>query len=199
MEGKRNILVVAGMLFLLFLTGCREEEKLVLAPPQVEKAADKNTDNSSVETEPENTEETAANAEAAAGEQEEAQNQDKVEIDVYLNGNRLELETGAYFADGRIMVPMETICGYFSRNLDCSMNGETLTIEDEKFENTIVFTAGESNALVNGRETALEAEPVIAENGVMLVEVSAFLNLLDAEYNYQEEIQSVYITESGLC
>lgn len=194
MEGKRKIVVAAGMLFLLFLTGCREEEKVVLAPPQVEKAADENADNTDADL----TEE-GANAEAVPGEQEEVQNQDEIQIDVYLNGNRLELENGAYAVDGKIMVPLEAICEFFSRKLECTLDGERLTIDDAKFENTIILTAGESNALVNGRETTLETEPVMAGNGVLMVEVSAFLTLLDAEYKYQEEIQSVYITESGLC
>lgn len=131
--------------------------------------------------------------------QESEESAQITEITVYLNGNSLELETAAYETEGKVMVPAAEVCGFFSRSISCTMEGEVLTIEDGKIGNTIILTAGSDKAMMNGKETALEAAAVLTEEGVLMVELSAFGVLLDTDYKYQETIQSVYITESGLC
>lgn len=130
--------------------------------------------------------------------QEEAEAQE-TEISVYLNGNSLELTDSAYRSEEKIIVPIAQICEYFSRDLVCTQEGNILTITDEKMGNIIVLTEGSDKVLVNGKEVKLEAPVILTEDGNFMTELSAFRILLDADCKYQEEMQSVYITESGLC
>lgn len=97
------------------------------------------------------------------------------------------------------MVPAAEICEAFSREIVCTQEDGTLTLEDAKLGNTIVFTAGSDQALVNGNAKTMQAAAVSGDDGVILVELSVFHELLDTDCKYQEEIQSVYLTESGLC
>ncbi|WMC93722.1 stalk domain-containing protein [Kineothrix sp. MB12-C1] len=163
------------------MTACKKEEKEVIEPPQVETQS-KTQESISTEN----------------NGQEEAEGKE-TEIAVYLNGNYLELMVSAYQSEEKVMVPMAEICEYFSRDLVCTQEGNTLTIVDEKMEKTIILTEGSDKALVNDKEVKLEAPTVLTEDGNLMAELSSFRILLDADCKYQEEMQSVYITESGLC
>lgn len=124
---------------------------------------------------------------------------EKQEISIYLNGNGLELTNSAYQEEGKVMVPIAEICESFSRSIICTQEGNSLTIVDEKKGNTIVLIEGSDKAQVNGKEVKLEVPAVLTEDGSLMTELSAFRILLDADCKYQEEIESAYITESGLC
>lgn len=121
------------------------------------------------------------------------------EIKVYLNGNRLVLETPAQMADGKVMVPIAEITSYFSRSIKASAEDNKLTLTDEKKSNTIVITADSSKAQINGTDTEMSAPAMLNDKGVMLVELSAFRLLFDADNKFNQDYNAAYITESGLC
>lgn len=141
----------------------------------------------------------AAQAEAGAAGEEGVLQEGQTEIKLYLNGNRLVPDAVPYESDGTAFVPIAEICSYFSRSISCSQEGETLTIQDADKGNEIVIEAGRDKAIVNGAEVKLAAPAVLSSGGTMMVELSSFRSLLDADNKYQEDIGAAYITESGLC
>ncbi len=123
----------------------------------------------------------------------------QIEIKLYLNGNRLELETPPVLQDGSVMVPLAEICGYFSRSIQTSLSGEVLTVSDSDRAAEITITAGSATAVVNGKNVTMPAPALLSGTGEMLVELSCYRPLFDADNKYNEEFQAAYITESGLC
>lgn len=97
------------------------------------------------------------------------------------------------------MLPVEEICGFFSREIAFAQEGDVLTITDEGRSNTIVITAGSKTAKVNGTDVQMEAPALLAQDGVMLLEFACFQTLLDCEVQMNEGATILYITESGLC
>ncbi len=120
-------------------------------------------------------------------------------IKLYLNGNKLILKTAPILENGVVMVPVAEICGAFSREITSEQNGDTLTLIDADRGNTIELTAGSTEAKINGTTAALDAAPLLAEDGALLMPLTAFRTLFDADNKYIEEYNSAYIVESGLC
>ncbi|MDD4076237.1 MAG: stalk domain-containing protein [Eubacteriales bacterium] len=135
----------------------------------------------------------------AAADAPPAENAAADAVKLYLNGNRLPLSTPCRLENGVVMVPIAEIVGAFSRSIACTMAGDTLTMEDASRGNTILLTAGDDTASVNGKTVALEAPAMLAEDGALLVELSAFRTLLDADNKFTAEFSAAYIVESGLC
>ena len=162
---------------LTLLYGCgAEPEKTVLEPP-----SGTASEQSAAETEPSSVPEQAP------------------EIKLYLNGNRMELVTAPVMEGELVMVPIAEICEAFSRPITAQQEDSVLTLEDTEKSSTIVVTAGESKAVLNGSAVEMKASATLAQDGVLLVELSSFRSLLDADNKYQPDITAAYITESGLC
>ncbi|HWP51828.1 MAG TPA: stalk domain-containing protein [Clostridia bacterium] len=121
------------------------------------------------------------------------------EIKLYLNGNRLVLAQPPLLEGETVMVPVAEICGAFSREITAAPQGHTLTLTDVSKGKTIVLTDKDGKAVVNGASVNLAAPPTLTEDGTMLVALSDFRTLFDADNKYQADILAAYITESGLC
>lgn len=170
------------------LAACgNEEQKEVLLPPDVNADDYVNTDNQI-----DKTEENDLTA-------QKAQDTTQKEIKLFLNGNSLDLVTKPYIEESNVMVPISEICSYFSRDIICELNEDVLMITDEKNEKIIEISKDSDKAIVNGTSVELKSPAVLTEEGIMMVELSSFGILLDADNKYQEDISAAYITESGLC
>lgn len=186
----KRIWILAAVLAFGMLAGCsgKAQEDEVLAPPPPTTASEAPTE----QTPPPPQE----GQEAQDGSSEAPQ---AAPIKLYLNGNRLELSTPIQLEGDHVMVPLAEIVSAFSRDIETSAEGETLTLSDTERGNAITITVGGDEAQVNGSAVKLAAPPVLSEDGEMLIELSDFRTLLDADNKYTADISSAYITESGLC
>lgn len=121
------------------------------------------------------------------------------EVRLYLSGNKLPLETPCQIIDGFVMVPVAEVVDAFNREIDYTADATTLTINDPDKGNVIVIQASSATAQINGSAANMEAPAVMTDGGVMLIELSAFRLLFDADNKFVEEHASAYIVESGLC
>ncbi len=121
------------------------------------------------------------------------------DIKLYLNGNRLELQSTPVMQEDNVMVPLAEICGYFSRPIECVLDGQILTVQDSNNKTVFKITAGSDIAELDGKQVAMPAAAQLDDKGAMLVELSCFRTLLDADNRYNDEFSAAYITESGLC
>lgn len=179
---KRIAILLAAALAFGLLSGCKgqtQEDEVLAPPPPVSGTA------------PESEEAGEASSQQDAPE--------AAQIKLYLNGNRLELSTPIQLEGEHVMVPVAEIVSAFSRTIETALEGETLTLDDAGHGNVIVLTAGADEAAVNGGAVKLTAAPILAEDGALLIELSDFRTLLDADNKYTADISSAYITESGLC
>ncbi len=184
---KRTILFATLFAALLMLCSCSQQTlKEPLAPPQPT-------------TQPSDEAWEASTAPSSQAVQAASEQVSQADIKLYLNGNRLELQSPPVMQDDRVMVPLAEICGYFSRPIDCVQEGEVLTVNDGNNQTVFVITAGSSMAEVDGKQVSMPVAAKLDDNGVMLVELSCFRTLLDADNRYNEEFSAAYITESGLC
>ena len=144
----------------------------------------------------------ATSAPAATEQQATAQPDEGVPAKIYLNGNRLELEKGAYSVDGEVFVPMTEVMLFFSRGFETTVDGEKLSAISTDGATTIDVTAGSTSVMLNGSSYQLSFAPVLyQENGQvdMFVEVSSFVAFFGAEVRYNDGITIVYVTEPNLC
>lgn len=181
MKKRKTAAILAGVLMLM--AACGKTEKVVLEPP-------------------------SASSQAAASSSEPAQQDSsqtvvsepqQAEIKLYLNGNRLVLAQPPLLQHETVMVPVAEICEGFSREITTVSQENTLTLTDTKKGKTIVLTDKDDKAMVNGAAVNLAAPAALTNSGVMLVALSDFRTLFDADNKYQSDILAAYITESGLC
>lgn len=183
-----KVLGIALALIVLFtVSACGRPERVPLIPPQ-------EADNLSSEQVA-----SASQQEAASSSSQTDESQASTEVKLYLNGNRLELKTQPALVNGIVMVPMAEICEYFSRTIKCTQNGDVLELNDVDNNKTFVITAKQTNAKSGNDEIAMPAAPILADDGVLLVELSCFRTFLNADNKFKEEFTAAYITESGLC
>ena len=178
---QKTVALLAGVVVLL--SACGKTDKVVLEPP-------------------------SASSKAAATSSEPAQHSSsqtvvsepqQAEIKLYLNGNRLVLAQPPLLQGETVMVPVAEICEAFSREITTVPQDSTLTLTDTKKGKTIVITDKIGKAVVNGASVNLAAPAILTDSGVMLVALSDFRTLFDADNKYQSDIFAAYITESGLC
>lgn len=170
---------------LLLLSACgTKTEKVVLEPPSPQSQA---AASSSEPTQP------------GQGDPSATANPQQSGIKLYLNGNRLVLTQPPVLEGEAVMVPVAEICEAFSREINAVSQENTLTLTDVKKGKIIVLTDKEGKAVVNGASVNLAAPATFADSGVMLIALSDFRTLFDADNKYQADILAAYITESGLC
>lgn len=178
---QRTTAFLAGVVVLL--TACGKTEKVVIEPPsassQIAASSSEPVQQSSSQT--------------AVSEPQQA------EIKLYLNGNRLVLAQPPLLQGETVMVPVAEICEGFSREITTVSQENSLTLTDTKRGRTIVLTDKDDKAVVNGAAVNLAASATLTNSGVMLVALSDFRTLFDADNKYQSDIFAAYITESGLC
>ncbi|MEA5137316.1 MAG: stalk domain-containing protein [Candidatus Fimivivens sp.] len=181
MNKQRTTAFLAGVVVLL--TACGKTEKVVIEPPsassQIAASSSEPVQQSSSQT--------------AVSEPQQA------EIKLYLNGNRLVLAQPPLLQGETVMVPVAEICEGFSREITTVSQENSLTLTDTKRGRTIVLTDKDDKAVVNGAAVNLAASATLTNSGVMLVALSDFRTLFDADNKYQSDIFAAYITESGLC
>lgn len=198
---KKIVVLFSCILLLLAMTACgaSQRNEPVMTPAVEAKApAPASEATSPIATQaPSQTSPSAAPTETPSSTQQASASQEKA-IKLYLNGNNLVLKAAPVMKDGVVFVPAAEILAAFSRPIDCKQDGDTLTIEDTERENTIRLTAGSAEATLNGTAAALDAAPVLAD-GTLLIPLTAFRTLFDADNKYTEEYASAYIVESGLC
>ena len=176
---KKHDIAVFFVCTLLLLAACgSKSDPAVLQPPSTQSSKPTQQSGSSSQTDSE---------------------PQQAEIKLYLNGNRLVLAQTPLLEGETVMVPVAEICGAFSREITAVPQEHTLTLTDISKDKIIVLTDKDGKAVVNGSAVNLAAPPALTENGTMLVALSDFRTLFDADNKYQSDILAAYITESGLC
>lgn len=181
MKKQKIAAILAGVL--LLLAACGKTQKVVLEPPSASSHAAASLSEPAQQS----------SSQTAASEPQQA------EIKLYLNGNRLVLAQPPLLQGETVMVPVVEICEAFSREITTAPQENTLTVTDTKKGKTIVLTNKDDKAIVNGAAVNLAAPAELTEGGVMLLALSDFRTLFDADNKYQSDIFAAYITESGLC
>ncbi len=183
MKRQTKAVLLACMLLLLASCG-NKAEKVVLEPPSASSQA------AAPESGP--TQQSSPSVAESAPQQ--------AEIKLYLNGNRLVLTQPPVLVDAEtVMVPVAEICEAFSRSITAEPQAGSLTLTDTDKGKAIVLTDNDNKATVNGAAVNLAAPAKLTEDGVMLMALSDFRTLFDADNKYQPDIFAAYITESGLC
>lgn len=179
---NKNILLVC---IILLLAACGDKtQKVVLEPPSASSQASSPASGAAQQS---------SQSDAAESALQQA------EIKLYLNGNRLVLTQPPVLEGETVLVPVAEICEAFSRNIALQPQADSLTLTDTEKGNTIVLTDKDGKAVVNGATVNLAAPAKLTENGVMLIALSDFRTLFEADNKYQPDILAAYITESGLC
>lgn len=115
------------------------------------------------------------------------------EITIRLDDVKVDCPVPARIENGRTMVPMRAIFEAFGMNV--TWNNELRSVTATKNDDTIIMTVGEAVLVKNGKETALDVAPYIAEN-TTLIPVRAVAEALNATVEWNDEKRRVEITTS---
>ncbi|OMF98410.1 hypothetical protein BK146_12330 [Paenibacillus sp. FSL R7-0333] len=116
-------------------------------------------------------------------------------VSVIFDGIKSPLAAGYPYAENGItMIPFRIISGKLGTQSSWNAAAKALTLKQK--ENNIILTVGSSYAKVNGVPTALGAK-VVQKDGMTMIPLTVVSDLLGAEVEVDELIQSVHIHTPG--
>lgn len=115
------------------------------------------------------------------------------DINIYVDGARLECTAPAYIDNGRTMVPMRSI--FESLDAEVAWVDETKPITVSKEDMTVILQINSADLFVNGKDEKLDTSPVMV-NGTTFVPARAVSQALGADVLWDESARTVYITSS---
>lgn len=116
-------------------------------------------------------------------------------VSVIFDGIKSPLSAGYPYAENGItMIPFRIISGKLGTQSSWNAAAKVLTLKQK--ENSIILTVGSSYAKVNGVPTALGAK-VVQKDGMTMIPLTVVSELLGAEVEVDELIQSVHIHTPG--
>ena len=115
------------------------------------------------------------------------------DINIYVDGAKLECAEPAYIDNGRTMVPMRNI--FESLDAEVVWVAETKPITVSKGDLTVILQINSADLFVNGKDEKLDTAPVMV-NGTTFVPARAVSQALGADVLWDESTRTVYITSS---
>ncbi|WP_339255067.1 copper amine oxidase N-terminal domain-containing protein [Paenibacillus sp. FSL P2-0136] len=116
-------------------------------------------------------------------------------VSVIFDGIKSPLAAGYPYAENGItMLPFRIISGKLGTQSSWNAATKVLTLKQK--ENNIILTVGSSYAKVNGVPTALGAK-VVQKDGMTMIPLTVVSDLLGAEVEVDDLIQSVHIHTPG--
>ncbi len=118
---------------------------------------------------------------------------DNQEINVYLNGSKMQFDVPAYKEDGRVLVPVRAIFEALGANI--KWNEITQTVTATKGSKIIIIQIGNNVAKIDNVEVELDV-PAKTVNWRTFVPVRFVSEALGAQVEWDGSTQSVYITDN---
>lgn len=118
----------------------------------------------------------------------------ETDINVQINGQKLELDTPPVVAQGRALVPLRGIFEALGAEVD--WDAETGMIIGKKPNIQVVLQINNPKAKINNKETVLDLAPIIS-NGRTLVPVRFIAESLGAAVRWNSDIQTIEITTNN--
>lgn len=126
--------------------------------------------------------------------EEEKDEEEKVdpnkEIEVFVDGKKLEFDVDPIIVNGRTLVPMRAIFEALGAKVE--WYGDTQTVTAKISDTLISLKIGDNKLYKNGIETELEASPVLY-NGRTLVPVRAVSESFERNVEWDEKTRTVTI------
>ena len=119
--------------------------------------------------------------------------EDKKEISIYVNGNKLYSDVAPQIIDGSTLVPLRVIFEALGATVE--WNQETKTVSSTLDETSVKLTIGENKLYKNGNEISLSVPAQIIE-GRTLVPVRAISESFGYFVDWYNEIKAVSIKEN---
>ena len=113
------------------------------------------------------------------------------EIDIFIDGVKLQCDQAPYIENGRTMIPMRKI--FESLNSTVEWEGSTQTITATKGDTQIVLQIGQPTLYKNGVVEALDVSPII-KDGSTFVPARAVAQALGTNVDWFDESSTVFIT-----
>ncbi|MBQ9985997.1 MAG: copper amine oxidase N-terminal domain-containing protein [Oscillospiraceae bacterium] len=113
------------------------------------------------------------------------------EIDIFIDGIKLQCDKAPYIENGRTMVPMRKI--FESLDSTVEWEGSTQTITATKGDTQIVLQIGRPTLYKNGVAEELDVSPII-KDGSTFVPARAVAQALGTKVDWFGESSTVFIT-----
>ncbi len=110
-----------------------------------------------------------------------------------INGKDVEVQTPYVVGEGHTLVPLRVISEAFGAKVD--WNGETKTVSIAYENKEIKLQIANDTALVDGKDTALDAAPVLEGAGHTMVPLRFISETLGAKVNYNSEDAGITVSK----